>query len=206
MFGSFYERSRDIDELLELVGLTERQKAWSENLSGGQQQRLAVALALVSSPKLVFLDEPTTGLDPQARRRLWEVVQDMKGLGTTVILTSHYMDEAELLCDRLIVVDNGKVIAHDSPKGLIRENFADATLTFKSSRRLGAEDLTSLAGIDEVITLEPEYELSATDATVAIPALFALAAGADAELDDLQIRRPNLEDVFLKLTGRRIRD
>lgn len=206
MFGSLYKQSRDVDELLELVGLTERQKAYSENLSGGQQQRLAVALALLSDPKLVFLDEPTTGLDPQARRRLWDVVVEMKSRGTTVILTSHYMDEAEILADRLVIVDNGKIIAADSPEGLIRANFAGATLTFTTSPHLDDSDLGQLRSVDEVIAVNGEYELAVADASSAIPELFALVGQKGVALDDLQVRRPNLEDVFLKLTGRRMRD
>ncbi len=206
MFGSFYKNSRDVDELLDLVGLTERQKAYSENLSGGQQQRLAVALALLSDSQLVFLDEPTTGLDPQARRRLWEVVAQMRARGTTVILTTHFMDEAETLADRLVIVDNGKIIAADTPGGLIRSNFGGATLTFNSSAEIDGSELESLVGVEDVISVNGEYELSVTDATAAIPAVLSLAAQSDAALDDLQMHRPNLEDVFLKLTGRRIRD
>ncbi len=206
MFGSLYKQSRDVDELLELVGLTERQKAYSENLSGGQQQRLAVALALLSDPKLVFLDEPTTGLDPQARRRLWDVVVEMKSRGTTVILTSHYMDEAEILADRLVIVDNGKIIAADSPEGLIRANFVGATLTFTTSPHLDDSDLGQLRSVDEVIAVNGKYELAVADASSAIPELFALVGQKGVALDDLQVRRPNLEDVFLKLTGRRMRD
>ena len=206
MFGSFYKDARDVDELLELVGLTERQKAFSENLSGGQQQRLAVALALLSNPQVVFLDEPTTGLDPQARRRLWEVVAQMRERGTTVILTTHFMDEAETLADRLLIVDNGKIIAADTPDGLIRSNFGGATLTFNASAEIVAADLGALRGVDDVISVNGEYELSVADATTAIPAVFALAERDGVVLDDLQVRRPNLEDVFLKLTGHRLRD
>ena len=206
MFGSFYKNSHDVDELLEMVGLTERQKAYSENLSGGQQQRLAVALALLSDPQLVFLDEPTTGLDPQARRRLWEVVTQMKERGTTVFLTTHFMDEAQVLADYLVVIDNGKVIAADSPPGLIRDNFGGATLTFTASSSLAEPDLARLIGVDAVIAANGEYELSVIDATIALPEVFSLASRSGAVLDDVHVHRPNLEDVFLKLTGRRIRD
>lgn len=206
MFGSFYRNAHDVDELLDLVGLTERQKAYSENLSGGQQQRLAVALALLSDPELVFLDEPTTGLDPQARRRLWEVVTQMKERGTTVFLTTHFMDEAETLADHLVIVDNGKIIAADTPGGLIRSNFGGATLTFNASAELAGSDLERLSGVEEVISADGEYELSIADATTALPEVFALASRTGAGLDEVHVHRPNLEDVFLKLTGRRIRD
>ena len=206
MFGSFYRNAHDIDDLLDLVGLTERQKAYSENLSGGQQQRLAVALALLSDPELVFLDEPTTGLDPQARRRLWEVVTQMKERGTTVFLTTHFMDEAETLADHLVIVDNGKIIAADTPGGLIRANFGGATLTFNATSEFAGLDLERLTGVEEVISADGGYELSIADATTALPEVFALASRTGAALDDVHVHRPNLEDVFLKLTGRRIRD
>ena len=206
MFGSFYRDSHDVDELLDMVGLTERQKAYSENLSGGQQQRLAVALALLSDPQLVFLDEPTTGLDPQARRRLWDVVTQMKERGTTVFLTTHFMDEAQNLADYLVVVDNGKIIAADTPAGLIRTNFGGATLTFNASSELAPNDLENLIGVDAVITANGQYELSVVDATIALPEVFGLASRSGSVLDEIHVHRPNLEDVFLKLTGRRIRD
>ena len=206
MFGSFYRDSHDVDELLDMVGLTERQKAHSENLSGGQQQRLAVALALLSDPQLVFLDEPTTGLDPQARRRLWDVVTQMKERGTTVFLTTHFMDEAQNLADYLVVVDNGKIIAADTPAGLIRTNFGGATLTFNASSELAPNDLENLIGVDAVITANGQYELSVVDATIALPEVFGLASRSGSVLDEIHVHRPNLEDVFLKLTGRRIRD
>ena len=206
MFGSFYRNSHDVDELLDLVGLTERQKAYSENLSGGQQQRLAVALALLSDPQLVFLDEPTTGLDPQARRRLWEVVNQMKARGATVFLTTHFMDEAENLADYLVVVDNGKIIAADTPAGLIRTNFGGATLAFNASSELDGKDLENLIGVEAVITANGKYELSVADATIALPEVFSLASRSGSVLDEIHVHRPNLEDVFLKLTGRRIRD
>ncbi|MGE5047921.1 MAG: ABC transporter ATP-binding protein, partial [Deltaproteobacteria bacterium] len=119
LFRSFYARGRSVDEVLELVALTDKRAAWTEKLSGGQKQRLAVASALVSDPELLFLDEPTTGLDPQSRRQLWDVVLGFKSLGRTVLLTTHYMDEAERLCDRVAVVDKGKVIALGTPNELI---------------------------------------------------------------------------------------
>ncbi|MBI5548470.1 MAG: ABC transporter ATP-binding protein, partial [Deltaproteobacteria bacterium] len=147
LFRSFYQRSRDAESLLGLVSLEDKRSAWFERLSGGQKQRLAVACALVGDPELLFLDEPTTGLDPQSRRQLWEVVTGLKAEGRTVLLTTHYMDEAERLCDRVAIVDKGKVIALDSPRALIAQVVGHEVVEFASPAQLAPADLGAVAGV-----------------------------------------------------------
>ncbi len=137
LFASFYPRGRTVEELLAAVSLAEKRSAWVVNLSGGQRQRLAVACALVGDPELVFLDEPTTGLDPQSRRQLWEIVRELRARGRTIVLTTHYMDEAEKLCDRVAIVDQGQIIAQGSPAELIRSLGGDHVVEFAARGRAG---------------------------------------------------------------------
>ena len=208
LFSSFYSQTRASDELIELVDLVERSDAVSKDLSGGQKQRLSFALALVNDPEIVFLDEPTTGLDPQARRHIWGVIAEMGRHGKTVILTTHYMEEAELLCDRVAVLDHGKIIALDSPARLIETNFHSQTVSFDTSEGwdVSEVELASLAGVTDAVSDKGYVELFSTEAAVTIGALMEYTKERNLLMRNLRIGRANLEDVFLKLTGRRIRD
>ena len=206
MFGRLYERSRDPEEIIDLVGLRERVSGLAKDLSGGQQQRLSVGLALINDPEVVFLDEPTTGMDPQARRHLWDVVNGMRDRGKTVLLTTHYMEEAEHLCDRVAIVDHGKIIALDRPRRLIAEHFSESTITFESDGEPDLDGLRRLPGVTIAASNDGTVELFSADISSTIGALLDYAAENEIRIADLHVRRATLEDVFLKLTGRGIRD
>ncbi|HEY48777.1 MAG TPA: ABC transporter ATP-binding protein [Dehalococcoidia bacterium] len=205
-YGSLYKKSVPSSEIIDLVALDESRKVLFQNLSGGQQQRLSVALAFVNDPDIIFLDEPTTGLDPQARRTLWEVIEGFRKAGKTILLTTHYMEEAERLCDRIAIMDHGHIIAMGSPRGLIKEHFAESAIQFKMTGYPGREALVALKGVTDVIEEGDEIILYTGSIPVTISALLELASSRSAELSDLSIRHADLEDVFIKLTGKRIRD
>ena len=205
LFRSFFARGREVSEVLDMVGLREKKKSWVDKLSGGQKQRLAVGCALVSDPDLLFLDEPTTGLDPQSRRQLWDVVQGFKADGRTVLLTTHYMDEAERLCDRVAVVDRGKVIALGTPAELVASIGGQQVIEvgFENGVALEDPDLGRLPGVRR----EAEgLALTVEQVHVSLPALLAHVAAAGARLARLSTRHATLEDVFVSLTGRHLRD
>jgi ABC-2 type transport system ATP-binding protein len=207
LFRSFYPGPvRDTDFVIDMVNLQEKHTTRSRDLSGGQQQ-LSMALALVNQPDIIFLDEPTTGLDPQARRRLWDVIQQISGEGTTVFLTTHYMEEAQRLCDRVAVIDHGKIIALDTPEELIHMHFEESAIEFDLNG-LGV-DLNLLAGLTGVADVRQDGN-AVTLYSKAVPQtlgeLTDLGEARNLTLDDLHVRRATLEDVFLKLTGRRIRE
>ncbi|HET8715822.1 MAG TPA: ABC transporter ATP-binding protein [Holophagaceae bacterium] len=206
LLGGYYPKRRGTEELLDLVQLQEKADAFHVTLSGGQQQRLALALALVNDPELVFLDEPTTGLDPQARRSLWEVVRHMKAEGRTVVITTHYMDEAEALCDRLAIVDHGKVIATGTPASLISDLGLPSVveLSFEGAAPDPAAFAARLAA--PVEAREDRWEIPADDPKAFLPKLLEAAEATGAAYDQLHIRRATLEDVFLHRTGRSLRD
>ena len=206
MFGRLYEGSRDPQEIVDLVGLRERVSGLAKDLSGGQQQRLSVGLALINDPEVVFLDEPTTGMDPQARRHLWDVVNGMRDRGKTVLLTTHYMEEAEHLCDRVAIVDQGKIIALDRPWRLIAEHFSESTITFESDGEPDLDGLRRLPAVTSAASTDGTVELFSADISSTIGALLEYAAENEIRIADLHVRRATLEDVFLKLTGRGIRD
>ena len=207
LFSYFYSKTRDADELIELVGLEDRANAISKELSGGQRQRLSFALALVNDPEIVFLDEPTTGLDPQARRHMWEVISAMDKEGKTVFLTTHYMEEAELLCDRVAIIDRGKIIVIDTPSRLIETHFEHQTVSFVTPQEeLGDTELESLAAVSSVAATDGRVELFTSDVSATVGALMDFATRKSISMQDLRIGHANLEDVFIKLTGRRIRD
>jgi ABC-2 type transport system ATP-binding protein len=207
MFRSFYPRGRGVDEVIRLVSLDEKRRAWTEKLSGGQRQRLAVACALVGDPELLFLDEPTTGLDPQSRRQLWDVIVDLKREGRTVLLTTHYMDEAERLCDRVAIVDRGRVIALGTPRELVARVVGQEVVEFQAPRD-GVEerDLRRLPGIQAARRAGDGWALTVDRVHVAIPALLAHLEERGVPLTALSTHRATLEDVFVTLTGRRLRD
>ena len=206
LFGSFYPRASSPVRLLDRLGLTEKRSSRVETLSGGQQQRLSVALALVSDPEIVFLDEPTTGLDPQARRQLWDVVEGIRAEGKTVFLTTHYMDEAERLCDRVAIMDHGRILALDSPKALIRSNFSERAIQFTPPDGVGAERFADLPNVLRTATEDGDAVLYSDSVTRTLGALLERADKQGWDPGDVHIRRATLEDVFIKLTGRRIRE
>jgi ABC-2 type transport system ATP-binding protein len=208
LFRSFFDRGRDVDEVLNLIGLREKRASWVEKLSGGQKQRLAVACALVSDPDLLFLDEPTTGLDPQSRRQLWDVVQGFKARGRTVLLTTHYMDEAERLCDRVAVVDHGKVIAMGTPTELIASLGGQQVieLALENGVLVGDAELRALPGVHRVAHAAGAISLAVEKLHETLPALLGLAQARHAQLLRLATHHATLEDVFVNLTGRQLRE
>ena len=211
LFRSFYKQSHTVDEVLALVELEEKRNARVVTLSGGQKQRLAVACALVSKPELLFLDEPTTGLDPQSRRQLWEVIRRFRAAGGTVLLTTHYMEEAERLCDRVAIMDHGKVIALGTPRELIATLGAEHVVEFALSEGI-PEDLTDrLRGLSGVTAVRPDagsggLALTVTELHRTLPALLALLQQLRLELSSLTTHHATLDDVFVALTGRQLRD
>jgi len=207
LFRSFYRHGMAPERALATVELEEKRTAWVKNLSGGQQQRLALAVALVSEPELLFLDEPTAGLDPQSRRQLWEVITGLRASGRTVMLTTHYMDEAERLCDRVAVVDHGKVIALGTPRALIASLGAEHVVEFGVTGEPPAgEELLALPGVGEVNPDGATIRLTVSHPHTTVPALLALLARQGATLTQLATHHATLEDVFLHLTGRSLRD
>jgi ABC-2 type transport system ATP-binding protein len=202
-FADLFPRALPVDDLIARVGLTEAAKTFTRALSGGQKQRLAVALALVNDPDLLFLDEPTTGLDPQARRALWDLVRGLQGAGKTVLLTTHYMEEAELLCDRVAIVDHGRIIELGTPKELIGKYFYETAIEFSAPPDLLREPLMALPAVSQVRFDNGHVTLYSTDVPRTMATLFELALAST--FHDMSVRKATLEDVFLKLTGRRIR-
>ena len=208
LFASFYTCPQRTDDVLAALQLNEKADALVGNLSGGQKQRLAVATALVASPNVLFLDEPTTGLDPQSRRQLWEIIRSFQRGGGTVLLTTHYMDEAERLCDRLAIIDHGQVIAEGSPAELIAKLGGHHMVEFALAGG-GTEDTASwqsLPGVDSVRNDDGLVSLSVREPHRTIPALLDRVQEQSAELEHLTTRQASLEDVFVRLTGRHLRD
>jgi len=208
LFASFFREPRPTDEVLINMQLTEKVDALVGTLSGGQKQRLAVATALVGSPKVLFLDEPTTGLDPQSRRQLWDVVRNFQRGGGTVLLTTHYMDEAERLCDRLAIVDHGQIIAEGTPAELIQRLGGHHVIEFAVSgnSREPVEVWQALPGVDSVRNDDGLVCLSVREPHRTIPALLDAVDKRAEQLEHLSTRQASLEDVFVRLTGRHLRD
>jgi len=214
LFRSFYRRSHTVDEVLALVELEEKRRARVSTLSGGQKQRLAVACALVSRPELLFLDEPTTGLDPQSRRQLWEIIRRFRAAGGTVLLTTHYMEEAERLCDRVAIMDHGKMIALGSPRELIAslgaDHVVDFAVTDSGAGGGGGGGLeaavAALPGVKAVRSGADGISLTVAEVHRALPALLALLQQRGVELSLLTTHHATLDDVFVGLTGRQLRD
>jgi ABC-2 type transport system ATP-binding protein len=208
LFRSFFEDGRPIDEVIAIVGLEEKRRAWVSRLSGGQQQRLAVACALVSRPELLFLDEPTTGLDPQSRRQLWDLVLDFRAQGGTVLLTTHYMEEAHRLCDRVAVVDHGRIIALGTPDQLIAALGAEHVVEFalEGDAPLPDEWLRQIDGVRDVRREREGIFLTVSEVHRSVPALLAALRTRGVELSRLSTHYATLEDVFVALTGRHLRD
>ncbi|HEY2249662.1 MAG TPA: ABC transporter ATP-binding protein [Planctomycetaceae bacterium] len=209
LFRSFYSAGLDPAEAIRRVSLDDKQGALIEKLSGGQKQRLAVACGIVADPELLFLDEPTTGLDPHSRRELWDIVREFRSSGRTILLTTHYMDEAERLCDRVAVIDQGQVIALGTPVELIArlggQHIVDFSLT-ENSHPFTDDDLRGMASVQSVRREENTISLSVGEPHVALPALMNHVQETGREFATLTTRHATLEDVFVTLTGRHLRD
>ncbi|HEY9419965.1 MAG TPA: ABC transporter ATP-binding protein [Thermoanaerobaculia bacterium] len=206
LFRSFYENGRDPEAVLNQLSLDEKRDARVGKLSGGQKQRLAVACALVGDPEMLFLDEPTTGLDPQSRLQLWEQIIQFRANGGSILLTTHYMDEAERLCDRVAVVDRGEVIALGTPAELIASLRAANVIEFSSEPELDEASLRTLPGVTEPYRRGPNWWLPVGSLATTVPALLALVDRSGARLVNLSTHRSTLEDVFVSLTGRALRE
>jgi ABC-2 type transport system ATP-binding protein len=218
LFRSFYRRGITADESIKLAQLEEKRRSRIGGLSGGQKQRLAMATALVGDPELLFLDEPTTGLDPQARRHLWDLVEEMKREGRTIILTTHYMDEAEQLCDRVAIMDHGKVIALDTPKELIATVCSEDIVEFAVSSsqvpkcegpgapNVDVEALKRIPGVQSHRVDDGVHQLSVSELHTAVPRIFAALEAQGLHLSEFRTHSATLEDVFVRLTGRNLRD
>jgi ABC-2 type transport system ATP-binding protein len=208
LFRSFYVDGIAPTEVMEHVGLTEKASSYVGKLSGGQKQRLAIACALIGDPQLLFLDEPTTGLDPQSRRQLWDILRGLRAQGRTVLITTHYMDEAERLCDRVAVVDHGKVIALGSPAELIAQLGGEHLIEFALSDGQQIDE-AALRGLPAVVSVRREDDgfcLAVTAPHIALPALLQHLQDGSRDLARLTTRHASLEDVFVTLTGRHLRD
>ncbi len=213
LFASFYSEPRPADEVIAELELGEKADAWVGKLSGGQKQRLAVATALVGNPRILFLDEPTTGLDPQSRRQLWEIIRRFQKKGGTVLLTTHYMDEAERLCDRLAIVDHGQIIADGTPEELIERLGGHHVVEFQidgDASGNGDGDQSdrwrSLPSVESVRREDATICLSVREPHLTIPALLEAVAKDGHHLEHLSTRQASLEDVFVQLTGRHLRE
>jgi ABC-2 type transport system ATP-binding protein len=209
LFRSFYHAGPSAGEAIALVQLEEKQKSRVGTLSGGQKQRLALACALVGAPDFLFLDEPTTGLDPQARRQLWDLIDEFKLAGRTILLTTHYMDEAERLCDRVAIMDHGKIIALGTPRELIASIGVEHVVEFSAgggSKTLAVSALREIEGVRDVKTENGSVQLQVTELHRAVPALLAELDRQGLPLTELRTHSASLEDVFVTLTGRRLRD
>ena len=209
LFASFYREPRAADEVMEQLQLTEKADSWVGKLSGGQRQRLAVATALVANPKILFLDEPTTGLDPQSRRQLWDIIRSFQQNGGTVLLTTHYMDEAERLCDRLAIVDHGVIIAEGTPPDLISRLGGHHVVEFSVKGYADGEQQKAwlaLPGVESVRNDDGLVALNVREPHLTIPALLDAVEAHGSELMHLTTRQASLEDVFVRLTGRHLRE
>jgi ABC-2 type transport system ATP-binding protein len=213
LFRSFYKRGISVDESIRTAELEEKRRSRVGGLSGGQKQRLAMACALVGDPELLFLDEPTTGLDPQARRHLWDLVDELKQAGRTIILTTHYMDEAERLCDRVGIMDHGKVIALGTPQQLIGtiggEDIVEFAVSGGDAHAPGVVDVGRLTEIEGVQLHRVDaglHQLSVSELHLAVPRIFAVLMERGLHLSEFRTHSATLEDVFVRLTGRNLRD
>jgi ABC-2 type transport system ATP-binding protein len=206
LFSSFYGRHTDPQVLLKRFQLEEKRNAFYSTLSGGQKQRLALALALVNDPIVLFLDEPTAGLDPQVRREIYTIIEELRREKKTILLTTHYIEEAERLCDRVAIVDSGKVIAIGTPRELKQTSAGTTRVTVRLANPAANGSLRQLEGVAEVREMDGAYVLSSTRPPQTIVALVKQLEAENNQLESLEIASPSLEDVFIEMTGRRLRD
>jgi ABC-2 type transport system ATP-binding protein len=206
LFSAFYPRTLPIDELIELAELGDKAGSMVSDLSGGQHKRLSIALALVNDPSLVFLDEPTTGLDPQARRRIWEIIEHLRDQDKTVVITTHYIEEAEYLCDRVAVMDLGKIVALGTPDQLIDEFVSESMIGFRLHPPVDEEIVAEITGVKNVHADDGDYQVTTATPQETLVGIFAMAHEQGVVADEINMKRATLEDVFLKITGRRIRE
>jgi ABC-2 type transport system ATP-binding protein len=205
-FAALYGSNADPMELLREVQLTDKANNEVKELSGGQKQRFSIAVGLVNNPKVLFLDEPTTGLDPQARRNLWELITHIKQKGTTVVLTTHYMDEAEILCDRIAIMDNAKIVALDTTGNLLHQVGTDSTIEFRSNNQIDESIILGLQGVSAVRSERETYFVTTNDSQKTLDQLFNASRTHHFAIEELTLKRVTLEDVFLHLTGHELRD
>jgi ABC-2 type transport system ATP-binding protein len=206
LFRSFYPGGRSVEELVALVALGEKRRAQVRNLSGGQKQRLSLACALAGAPDVLFLDEPTTGLDPQSRRQLWDLVQAFRSGGGTILLTTHFMDEAERLCDRLAIMDHGEILVQGTPRELIASLGGEHVVEFAATAPLAPEELLRLPEVTEVAARDGAQRLTTREPHRTVPALLESIRTHGLELTALNTHHVTLDDVFLAQTGRQLRD
>ncbi len=205
-FAAMYRRKVDARELLKEVQLIEKADRAVKELSGGQKQRLSIAVGLVNDPKVLFLDEPTTGLDPQARRHLWDLVSWIKSKGKTVVLTTHYMDEAEVLCDRIAIMDHAKIAALDTTEKLLSSTGVHPRIEFTAKAAVPQDGLKQLAGVEKTEKNNNTYSLTTSDSQATLEALLSWCRTSNLQIEELTVKRVTLEDVFLKLTGHQLRE
>jgi ABC-2 type transport system ATP-binding protein len=206
LWASLYRKKKsDAEKLLEQLGLIDKRNAWFMNLSGGQKQRLFIALALINDPEVVFLDELTTGLDPQARRAIWELVRGIRDRGKTVFLTTHLMEEAERLCDRVAIIEHGRIIDIDKPQSLVNRHCPERTVILATDDSAAEQRFRALAGVETVLCSDGQFTIRGRGDDLVTKVIHCLSEN-HIRVTDFRTVLPNLEDVFLKLTGRSIRD
>jgi ABC-2 type transport system ATP-binding protein len=206
LFGGYYRKCMPTTEILNIVSLNDKKDSFVHTLSGGQKQRVALALALVNDPEVLFLDEPTMGLDPQARRNVWEIIEGLGGKGKTIILTTHYMEEAERLCGRVGIIDHGKIIALDSTRDLIAQQKLESAIEFTASGHVPDEFFEKLDGVSKVSRDGNDFVLQTRESSRVLGQLTRLSEASGIILGNISVRKATLEDVFLSLTGRRLRN
>lgn len=207
LFGNYYKKSIPSSKLLEEVSLTDKKNAFYRTLSGGQKQRVAMALAIVNDPEVLFLDEPTTGLDPQARRNVWSIITNLRKRGKTIILTTHYMEEAEQLCQRVGIIDKGEIIALDTPSNLIANTGLKSSIEFSVSQEDSGKILQGLKGIGKITQQsDNKFILNTKESSKALKELTRFSDKNNINMDNISVRKATLEDVFLSLTGRGLRE
>lgn len=204
LFATFYGLKVDAEKLLADVDLESKKNAYVENLSGGQKQRFSIASTLVNNPKVVFLDEPTTGLDPQARRNIWELINNIRGKGQTIVITTHYMEEAELLCDRIAIMNQGKIIDLDTPYNLIKNHGSGTVISFNCVKDINKKDFSKLKDIKNITISDHHCEISTQNEMNTLKDLLKLENKY--EIKELILRPSTLEDVFLNLTGKKLKE
>ena len=206
LFARFYDRRASTSELLERVGLSDKARSRVNTLSGGQQQRFTIAATLINEPEVIILDEPTTGLDPQARRNLWEFIQSINDDGRTVVLTTHYMEEAEFLCHRIAIMDYGRIVALDTPENLVRSLPVPFEVKIVTGSEYDLDGLRCLSGVQDVLIEEGTVRMRTSDAAATVSGIMAWSGETGAPVKHLEIIPSNLEDVFLSLMGRGLRE